>query len=77
MKSLESVQLSEARLKLPVLLELKQLPNLKTLTLDGIDLPEADVETLKKELARTQIKWTKPTEAYLRRINAMFGESKR
>src|SRR5665213_3085791 len=73
LKSLESIQLSEARLKLSALLELKHLPNLKTLTLDGIDLPEADVETLKREMPKVQVKWTKPTESYARRIKALYG----
>jgi len=73
MKSLESIQLSEARLKLTALVELKQLPSLKTLTLDGIDMPEADVEQLKKELPKVQIKWTKPPESYVKRIKSLFG----
>jgi hypothetical protein len=73
MKSLESLQLSEARLKLAALVELKHLPHLKILTLDGIDMPESDVEQLKKELPMVQIKWTRPTEAYVKRIKAMFG----
>jgi hypothetical protein len=73
MKSLESIQLSEARLKLSALAELKELPSLKTLTLDGIDIPEADVEQLKKELPNVQIKWTKPPESYVRRIKSLFG----
>lgn len=72
-KSLESIQLSEARLSLTALVQLKQLPNLKTLTLEGIDMPEADVEQLKKELPRVQIKWTKPTDAYVKRIKSLFG----
>ena len=40
----------ESRLKLDALLHVKQLPNLKHLTLDGIDIPEGDVEKLRKEL---------------------------
>ena len=73
MKSLETLQLSEARLKPDVLLELKQLPGLKKLTLEGIDLPAADAERLKTGLPNVDVKWTAPNETYLKRIRALFG----
>ena len=44
MKSLESLQLDEARLTFAALQQLKQLPALKKLTLGGIDIPKEDVE---------------------------------
>jgi hypothetical protein len=75
-KSLESISLMEARLSISSLTQLKQLPALKRLTLDSIDLSEAEVERLRKELPNVQIKWTKPTEANLKRINALFGPAK-
>jgi hypothetical protein len=71
--SLESIQLSEARMTFDALSQLKQLANLKTLTLDNIDIPEADIERLRKELPKVQIKWTKPDEKSIKRIKAMFG----
>ena len=40
MKSLESLQLDEARLTYGALQQLKQLPALKKLTLGGIDIPK-------------------------------------
>jgi hypothetical protein len=49
------------------------LPQLKRLTLDGIDMPESDVERLRTELPGVQIKWTAPNEGNLKRINALFG----
>jgi hypothetical protein len=72
-KSLESLQVDEARLSYPALLRLKQLPALKKLTLGGIDIPQADVERLKKELSSVKIEWTEPNETYQRRIRALFG----
>ncbi|MEI6234241.1 MAG: hypothetical protein WCT04_14410 [Planctomycetota bacterium] len=74
MTSLESIQLGEARLSLPALSQLKALPNLKKLTLDGIDVPKADLEALKKELPKVDIKHTEPNEAYMKRIQSLFGK---
>jgi len=74
LKSLESLQLDEARLTFTALQQLKQLPALKKLTLDGIDVPKADVERLRKELPTVKIEWTEPNETYNKRIRALFGE---
>jgi len=73
MKSLETLQLEEARLKLEALVQLKQLPELKKLTLEGIDLAESDVDRLRLELPKVELKWTAPNETYLKRIRALFG----
>jgi len=73
LKSLETLQLEEARLKVESLAQLKRLPELKKLALEGIDLPEADVERLKGELPKVEIKWTKPNAVYQKRIDALFG----
>ena len=73
MKSLESLQLDEARLTFAALKQLKQLPELKHLTLGGIDIPQADVERLRKELPRLKIDWTEPNESYRKRIRSLFG----
>jgi hypothetical protein len=73
-KSLETLQLEEARLKAGSLAQLKRLPELKKLTLEGIDLSEADVERLRGELPKVDLKWTKPNDVYQKRINALFGE---
>jgi hypothetical protein len=70
--SLESLQLEEARLSFDALKELKRLPNLKTLTLQGIELPEADLERLRAEMPGAKVQWSKPTEAYQKRIAALF-----
>jgi hypothetical protein len=72
--SLETLQLEEARLKVDALAQLKRLPELKKLTLEGIDLAEADVEKLKGEMPKVEIKWTKPNDVYKKRINALFGD---
>jgi hypothetical protein len=73
MKSLESVQLDEARLTFPALQQLKQLSALKALTLGGIDISKEDVERLQRELPGVKINWTEPNEAYQKRIKALFG----
>jgi len=71
-KSLETLQLEEARLSFAALQQLKQLPALKKLTLGGIDIPKADVERLKKELPQVKIDWTEPSEVYQKRIKSLF-----
>jgi len=73
LKSLEMLQLSEARLTFTALQQLKQLPALKKLTLEGIEVPKADVERLKKELPMLKIEWTEPNDTYLKRIRSLFG----
>jgi hypothetical protein len=73
LKTLKSLELQEARLSFDALVRLKKLPNLKKLTLNGIDISEAEVERLKKELPGVQVTLTKPNEAAIRRINALFG----
>lgn len=73
MTALESVQLGEARLSLAALSQLKQLPALKKLALDGIDLPKSDIELLKAALPKTDIKYTEPNEGATKRINQLFG----
>lgn len=71
--ALESLTLQEARLSLSALVRLKQLPNLKRLTLDNIDIPESDIVTLRQELPNAVIQWTAPSEGAQRRIVALFG----
>ena len=73
LKSLETLQIEEARLNVEALLKLKQLPDLKKLTLEGIDLAEADLDRLRGELPKVDVKWTKPSEVYQKRIDALFG----
>ena len=73
MKSLESLQLDEARLTLTALQQLKQLPALKKLTLGGIDIPREDVERLRMGLPLAKVEWTEPNEVYQKRIRALFG----
>ncbi|QDU25140.1 Leucine Rich repeats (2 copies) [Anatilimnocola aggregata] len=53
--SLESLWLDEARLSGTALAQLKGLPNLKLLTLERVDIADAEVEQLKKELPNVKI----------------------
>ena len=56
-KSLEDLELEEARLTLPAILQLKALPNLKNLALKNcLDVPPEDIEKLLKELPGVAIK---------------------
>jgi len=74
LKSLETLELQEARLKRESLAQLKALTGLKTLNLAGIDIAEAEVEQLRKELIGVDVKWSKPNEVYQKRIDALFGK---
>jgi hypothetical protein len=74
-KSLESISLSEARISVAALVQLKQLPRLTRLTLDDIDLPEADVDKLRRELPGVQIRWTAPSAQAAKRIKSLFGQN--
>jgi hypothetical protein len=76
LKSLEVLQLSETRLTYAALQRLKQLPALKKLILEGVDLSNEDLERLKKELPAVSITWKAPDERYLRRIRALLGAEK-
>lgn len=73
MRSLETLQIDEARLSLAALSQLKQLPNLKKLNLGGIDMPKDDVGRLERELPMVKIQWSPPSEVFQKRINALFG----
>ena len=57
LKTLESLTLDEARLSLAALQRLKELPRLKKLELRRIDIPAADVETLRAALPSVAIDW--------------------
>jgi hypothetical protein len=76
MKSLEMLSVSEARLSLPALKGLKQLPKLKRLTLDGIEMSEADLAALRQQLSQVDVKWTAPSEAAVKRIKGIFPQAK-
>lgn len=73
-KSLESLQLDEARLSFAALEQLKQLPALKKLTLGGIDIARDDVERLRKKLPEVKVDWMEPNDVYQKRIKALFGD---
>jgi len=72
LKSLETLQLDEARLSGAALAKLKALPKLKRLSLHVIDIPEAEVEKLRGELAGVEVKWDKPDEKGMKYIRRFF-----
>ncbi|HVV99749.1 MAG TPA: prolyl oligopeptidase family serine peptidase, partial [Planctomycetaceae bacterium] len=57
LETLESLTLDEARLSLAALQRLKDLPRLKRLELRRIDIPEADIDTLRASLPKIEIDW--------------------
>jgi hypothetical protein len=72
LKSLESLQLDEARLTGAALAKLKALPKLKRLTLHVIDIPEAEVEALRGQLTSVEVKWDKPDDKGMKYIRRFF-----
>lgn len=60
--SLESVELTEARLNYDAVVQLKELPNLKKIIISQVDISEADVEKLKAAMPGVEIKWEPLTE---------------
>jgi hypothetical protein len=57
LKSLDTLQLGEARFTADALARLQALPNLKRLELDRIDIPADDVEKLKAALPNVTVVW--------------------
>lgn len=62
MPSLESIELTEARLNYDAIVQLKDLPNLKKLIISQVDVSEADVEKLKAAMPSVEIKWEPLTD---------------
>ena len=77
LNSLESLNLTEARLSLEAVAQLKKLPKLKRLNLEGIEMAESDLAALKQQLAKTDVRWTAPKDAEKKRIGALFGAGKK
>jgi hypothetical protein len=74
METLKSLVLAETRYGYPSLVRLKQLPELRQLTLSGVDMSEADFERLKKDMPDVRISLSKPTAAEMQRIDKLFGK---
>lgn len=72
LKGLETLTLDEARLSLAALTRLKELPRLKKLELRRIDIPTADVETLKTALPSVSITWTALTDDERQKLDAFL-----
>ena len=62
LKSLEDLKLDESRLSFDALAKLQALPNLKTLGLNRIDIPAAEIEKLKQAMPKVQIDWKPLTD---------------
>ena len=72
LKTLESLTLDEARLSLAALQQLKELPRLKKLELRRIDIPAADVETLRAALPSVAIDWKPLTDDERTKLEAFL-----
>ncbi len=72
LNTLESLTLDEARLSLAALTRLKELPRLKKLELRRIDIPAADIETLKASLPSVSITWAPLTNDERQKLDAFL-----
>jgi hypothetical protein len=69
-KTLETVKLLEARLTLGGLHALKSLPKLRLLHLSECDIPEADLEALRKELSPAKIEYEPLTDEQRKKLES-------
>jgi len=72
LNSLESLGLDEVRLTHAGLVQLKALPNLKKLTLQRADIPEADIAKLRADLPKVTIEWKPLTEDERKKLEGML-----
>ena len=72
LKTLEALTLDEARLSLAALQRLKELPRLKKLELRRIDIPAADVESLRAALPSVAIDWKPLTDDERTKLEAFL-----
>lgn len=72
LKSLETLALDEVRLTHAGLARLKALPNLKKLTLQRADIPEADIAKLRADLPNVTIEWKPLTEDERKKLEGML-----
>ena len=63
MKSLESLELFEARLTAKIIPHLQALPKLAKLKIHMVDISAADVDAIKAALPRATVDWQPITEA--------------
>jgi Leucine-rich repeat (LRR) protein len=57
LKTLESLELTEARLSAKIIPQLKGLPKLKRLKIETVDISAADVEAVKAALPECKVEW--------------------
>lgn len=62
MPSLEVIELTEARLDYKGIVQLKDLPNLKTIKIHQVDISQADIEKLKAAMPGVKIDWQPLTD---------------
>lgn len=74
LKSLESLGLDEVRLTHAGLVQLKALPNLKKLSLQRADIPEADIVKLRADLPGLTIEWKPLTEDERKKLEGMLKQ---
>jgi hypothetical protein len=74
LKSLESLSLDEVRLTHAGLVQIKALPNLKKLTLQHADIPDADIAKLRADLPGVTIEWKPLTEDERKKLEGMLKQ---
>jgi hypothetical protein len=62
-KSLESLELAEARLSAKIIPQLKALPKLKRLKFETVDISSADVDAVKAALPSVKVEWQPLSDA--------------
>lgn len=72
MRSLESLTLFESRFTLAALRQLKDLPNLKKLNLQGSDVTPSDVEALRMAMPAVGIDWKPLSDEERSKLEAMI-----
>jgi hypothetical protein len=63
LKSLESLELTEARLTAKIIPQLKSLPKLKRLKFEMVDISSADMDAIKAALPAAKVEWQPLSEA--------------
>lgn len=72
MTSVEFLELTEARLSLEALMALKDMPNLKVLKINRVEIPPEDIETLQAAMPGVEIRFRPITDAEREKLAPYF-----
>lgn len=77
LKGLESITLSEARISLDAFKELRNLPALKTLKINNVDIPGGTIEALREMLPGVTVTWQPASESTKNRLDQSRNRDKK